>query len=1216
MAVAPPSAFSDNSKQEICHDERRTIRSSDSHRRASASRRSLDRMSARSVDVVLEFIDAVESATEVNAYTRHSMSIVLYWADLRSTAHLTARKELDKLPLGTLVFHVRRLVPWDVVEETGIERYGMGNRRETDSLWDDQFRAIFDSSLDAVIAIDSEGRIVDWSRQAAKTFGWSSSEVHHRELADLLVPQEYRDAHRAGLQRFRETGEAPVVGQRLELSARRRDGSTFPIELSVTQLEKSGRIFFNAFVRDISDWHHEEVKQSRRVLEAELISDTTVETASASSFKESLQVLLDAICVQIEWPLGHVWLPDESDRYLVSSGIWHNDPELDVGLFRMVTQDTRFRSGEGLPGLIWESEQPHWIDDISDSATFPRVKHCASLELRSAFAFPVRSNHEVVAVLEFFHTDIVPEDRELLKLVGRLGNRIGDVVQSRRFERQQARLAAIVGSSYDAIIGKSLDGMITSWNAGAERVYGYTEDDAVGRTIRIILPGEVATEEPEVLRAIETGQRLEQFETVRKRKDGTLIPVSLTVSPIADTSGRIVGSSTIERDISSRERRDKELRAAKDDAERANRARGEFLANVSHELRTPMNAIIGMTQLALEEDLSVELRDYLETASEAADSLLRLLNDILDFSKLESGKFTIGKEEFSLGQLIDETIKTVSTQAFAKGLELVCEMPTDLPRNIIGDPMRLRQILTNLLSNAIKFTEQGEISLCVETIRTWPTEVRLRFSVRDTGIGIPAEQHRRILEPFTQVDSSSLRQHGGTGLGLAISSELLRLQGGRLSLKSVPDQGSTFSFQLSFDLPRAPTNDSPDVIPFEPFTHLPVLVVDDNETNRRIISESLKAWSLQPTVANDAAQAIGLFEQASKEGRGFPLVIVDALMPGMDGYELSRTLTDRTSDGKLPVIMMVSSADRREFRDREEQANIAVYLQKPVTQSDLLGAVMRVLELQSPELQEATLELPAGEMIASLSVLLAEDTPANQKVVTAVLKKRGHSVTVADNGREAVKEFKRALFDVVLMDVQMPILDGYQATAAMREVERERGTTTPIIAMTAHAMRGDREKCLAAGMDAYIAKPLDVAQLLGLIESITEDRTEMRHTISLPASDQKSTALVIDYADAMKRLGNDVELYREFIGFYDEDSKTLFAQIEAAIASADASLLQHAAHGLKGLAGNLGAMRIVDAAFALEQTGKSGRLNGANAETAVLREEMLRVEPALQQYRG
>lgn len=1092
----------------------------------------------------------------------------------------------------------------------------MSSGREAGSLWDDQFRAIFDSSLDAVIAIDASGKIVDWSRQATATFGWTQAEVLGLELASLVVPDEYQAAHRAGLQHFRETGEAPVVGQRLELVARRRDGSQFPVELSVTKLERLGTSYFTAFVRDISDWHHEEARQSRRVLEAELISETTVETATAISFEDSLQVVLDAICAQIKWPLGHVWLPDESNLYLDSTRIWHADPALRVQNFRKITESSRFRRGEGLPGKIWQSEQPQWIGDVTDSEKFSRARRCDELPLRAAFGFPVRSNREVVAILEFFHTEPMEEDRELLMLVARLGNRIGDVAQARRFEHQQAKLAAIVDSSYDAIIGKSREGTITSWNAGAERVYGFSEEEAVGRTVRIILPQDVSAEEPEILRAMETGQRLEQFQSTRRRKDGTLIPVSLTVSPIADHSGRIVGSSAIERDISVGQRREKELNAAKESAVRANRARGEFLANVSHELRTPMNAIIGMTQIALEEDLTPELRDHLKTANDAAHSLLSLLNDILDFSKLESGKFTISKEPFSLSDLVDETVRTIAAQAFSKGLELVCEIARDVPRQILGDPMRLRQILTNLLSNAIKFTERGEIVLLIQVVRAWPSEVRLRFSVRDTGIGVPPEYQRRILEPFTQVDSSSTRQRGGTGLGLAICSELLRLMGGRLSLQSALDEGSTFHFRLSFDLPTDATRDSVDGLPLEQLHELPVLVVDDNETNRRIIAETLTRWSLKPSVARDAQQALGLFERALAEGRRFPLVIVDALMPGMDGYELARKLTEFENGSRSPVILMVSSTDRREFRDREEQAGIAVYLQKPVTQSDLMDAVMRALDVQPPQIIEAAVDSHGGDALAPLSVLIAEDTPANQKVVAAVLKKRGHSVTVASNGREAVEYFKNEEFDVVLMDVQMPILDGYQATAAIRECERARSTTTPIIAMTAHAMRGDRERCLAAGMDAYIAKPLDVKQLLGLIESIAEDRGSTPAAATRPVAVVTPSVPVIDHADAMKRLGNDTDLFQEFVGFYDEDSKILLSQINEAIESKNAEQLQHAAHSLKGLAANLGAMRVVEAAFVLEQTGKSGAMKNATEELISLNREMTRLNRSLQEFRG
>ncbi len=1089
----------------------------------------------------------------------------------------------------------------------------MASDRQQEALWDRQSRAIFDASMDGVVAIDEQGKVVDWSRQAAALFGWSLEEALHRKFADFAISATARAAYVARFEQYRLAGRDAIIGQRLVSRAHPRDGRTVPIELSLSRFEQAEHVYFNAFVRNISAQQRDERRQRLRLREAELIGDTAVETATADSFEESLQALLDAICEQIAWPLGHVWLPDDSGRLLASSGIWH--AEIVTGNFRSAVEAMRFRRGEDLPGRIWATGEPNWIDDVREHQELRRTSHFAAAGLKATFAFPVLSGQDVVAVLEFFHTKRMPRNDQLLELAGRLGLRIGAVVQARRFERQQARLAAIVGSSYDAIIGKALDGTITSWNAGAERVYGYTEDEAIGKTIGIILPDNVDSEEKEIQHAIETGQRLEQFKTVRKRKDGSRLPVSLTISPIADVSGHVVGSSSIERDISARERRDQELTAAKEVAVRANRARGEFLANVSHELRTPMNAIIGMTQIALEEDLSPVVRDYLETANDAAHSLLTLLNDILDFSRMESGKFSISSEEFSLTEVVDETVKTISNQAFAKGLELVCEMPRDLPAAVLGDPTRLRQILTNLLSNAIKFTEHGEIVLRVRPVRTWPEEIRLSFSVRDTGIGIPAEHHQEILEPFTQVDSSSIRAHGGTGLGLAICSELLRLQGGRLSLQSAPGQGSTFSFNLSFDLPSDPRPERVDGMPFEPFRNLPVLVVDDNETNRRIIADALTSWSFQPIVAQDADQAIGLYRRELEHGRMFPVVIVDALMPGMDGYELSRKLTEHDGQPALPVVLMVSSADRRDFRDREDDASVSVYLQKPVTLSALMSAMMRALNIHTPEIVAARIGEPRSAS-PTLSILVAEDTPANQKVVTAVLKKRGHTVTVADNGREAVDEAKKQPFDVVLMDVQMPIMDGYQATAAIRDLERSQPTPTPIIAMTAHTMRGDRERCLAAGMDAYIAKPIDVKQMLGLIESIAEDRGDVkiaRDTAS--PREEGQDADVIDYEGAMQRLDGDQELFREFVGFYDEDSKTLGGQIEQAIREGDAERLHRAAHSLKGLAANLGATRVVEAARVLEQTGKSNSLDNAPHELARLRTEMRTLNDRLVSYR-
>ncbi|MDA1053860.1 MAG: response regulator [Planctomycetota bacterium] len=906
----------------------------------------------------------------------------------------------------------------------------------------DRYRgAIVETALDAVISMNARGCVVDWNAQAETTFGWTAGEAAGKELASLIIPEPHRAEHRAGLQHYLKTGDGPVLGQRLELTALRKSGEEFPIELSVIAVPLDDGVLFNAFLRDVSER----------------------------------------------------------------------------------TEDARYRT----------------------------------------------------------------------------------------------RMAALVDSSYDAIISKDIAGTIISWNVGAERVYGFTEEEAVGQTIAIILPPDVEEEEAEILRALQTGLRLEQFETVRRRKDGRLIPVSLTVSPIADNDATIIGSSTIERDISESKRQQEELQQAKEAAEEATRVRAEFLANVSHELRTPLNAIIGMTQITLDEEVTDDVRDYVQTADDAARSLLTLLNDILDFSKIESGKFTIDKEPFCLRETIDETVKTLSMRAFEEGIELACEIDPACPDNLIGDPIRLRQVLTNLIGNAIKFTDRGEVVLAVKASRKWRQETQLRFSVRDTGVGVPAEDQRRILEPFTQVDASSTRRYGGTGLGLAICTELIQLMGGRMSVESEAGSGSCFSFQLSFARQKDPNKQSGDFTPLEQLRNMRVLVVDDNETNRRIISEAFSNWSMRPDTANDGEQALGRLEQARKAGSPYPLVIVDALMPGMDGYTLSEEIAERLPDPP-PVILMLSSSDRHEFRQREEAAGVSVYLQKPVSQSDLMDAVMRAMNVQVVADVDPGSDSPHARMNDSLSVLLAEDTPANQKVVTTILKKRGHAVTVAQNGREAVELFGKQAFDVVLMDVQMPIMDGIQLTAAIREHENASAKSTPIIAMTAHAMTGDREKYLEAGMDAYISKPIDVNVLIELVESFSNE--------SLPAGgdapsietrnvSEVSASTVIDFDGAMKRLAGDKDLFRDFIGYFDEDSPKLLATLREAITDGDAPTVERAAHSLKGLAANFGAEACVAAAHELEERGKHHDLANTSELLHGLEEEVRRLGEALRAYR-
>lgn len=777
------------------------------------------------------------------------------------------------------------------------------------------------------------------------------------------------------------------------------------------------------------------------------------------------------------------------------------------------------------------------------------------------------------------------------------------------------RLAQIVDSSYDAIISRDLDDLITSWNGGAETVYGYKSEEALGKPISILFPPTRREEEAEITEARLHGKRLTHFETERRRRDGRIISVSITTSPIRDPSGRIVGVSTIERDISERIHAQRELQKAKAAAERANRARSEFLANVSHEIRTPMNAIIGMTKLSLAEDLPDAVRDYVETANSSAHTLLSLLNDILDFSKIESGKFTIDRSEFNLRQTIDATMRALSERAFSKGLEVAIDYDSRIPELLIGDAIRLRQIITNLVSNAVKFTERGEVLLSVKVLRRFPREVRIRFTVSDTGVGITEADQQRIFEPFTQVDNSSTRSFGGSGLGLTICHELLQLMGGRLELKSEPNVGSRFSFSLLF--PRARTAENrlrAATLPPE-FAGMQVLVVDDNETNRKILRELLRSWDLDAFTTSDAEEAVRLFREKEQVGDPFDLVLIDALMPGIDGYALCQRLGE-VAGNTPPIVLMAAPSDRQHFREREVNLPIRSTLAKPITASSLHDSLVEAMSIAAPESQR-TRSVEVLSSFNALRVLLVEDTAANRKLVTSLLKKRGHIVVEAHNGRESLEKFRDDDFDVILMDVQMPIMDGLQTTAAIRQIEREEGyEPTPIIAMTAHAMQGDREKCLGAGMDAYISKPIDIDDLLATLESLANDfnstMTGENESNRIPLRPQGEP---LQLEATLERLGGDLELFRDFVDFYDEDSKALLVDLADAARVGDARRLERVAHSLKGLAGNVGGETAAKSAGEVEEAARTGKLTKAQGMIDTLQQEFERLALALEPFR-
>ena len=517
-----------------------------------------------------------------------------------------------------------------------------------------------------------------------------------------------------------------------------------------------------------------------------------------------------------------------------------------------------------------------------------------------------------------------------------------------------------------------------------------------------------------------------------------------------------------------------------DQAQEASRLKSEFVANMSHELRTPMNGIIGMTELALDTPVSPVQKEYMEGVRESANSLLTVINDVLDFSKIEAGKMNLDTEPFDLRELLEQTARAVALRAHQKNLELALEIDAAVPCQVAGDANRLRQVLVNLLGNAVKFTESGEVLLWVEQRPSGPAELELHFLVEDTGIGIPAEKLRLIFDAFTQADGSMTRNSGGTGLGLAIAKRLTELMGGRIWVESEPGKGSRFHFTILCErvlekpVERKPA--SPEIL-----RGLRVLAVDDNRTNRRILGAMLAAEGTEVTLAESGVEAVRLLQHAQEQKRPFQLAIVDALMPGMDGFMLADRMNHNPNLTR-PVIMMLSSSDLQSDIPRCRRLGIVCHVVKPVCKADLRESMLRALGTAPAE--PPAHDEKVTESLRRLSILLAEDNPMNKRLATRLLEKRGHRITSVSNGREALEALDLARFDVILMDVQMPVMDGWMATQAIRE--RERGTEehVPILALTAHAMKHDQEQCLAAGMDGYLSKPFQPAELYAAVESI------------------------------------------------------------------------------------------------------------------------------------